>query len=347
MAWLSPLPDRVTDRDVYEATARFGIVPDCTDLHCFRVLVAWGLGALPGMSLAKWKIYAVICNAVAAVAVGELAPRLGVSAAGSRLAVLLTAGGFGSLYTLHDVYTSDPLMFALGPVMMQALIDGRAAVAGMLGTIGVFGKEFAAVPLFVAAAWHGLERHWEQALASLSWALLAFIVWLVLQLTLILQFNYGYGDNPSTHLLGGGYLLPWIQKLSPRGAASALFNEYGALYLLAPAGWWIAGSSLRRLVVVSLPVALLFAYVQQPDRALWNFHFLAVPLSVLVLEQAPGAVAWTCAGLFVLANLKVGSQLPMAPNARFGLALSCLLAAGAVATALRAHSTTARAELAG
>ena len=38
IAWLAPLPDRTTDRGVYEATAQFGIVPDCSELHCFRVL---------------------------------------------------------------------------------------------------------------------------------------------------------------------------------------------------------------------------------------------------------------------------------------------------------------------
>ncbi|MDO8680107.1 MAG: hypothetical protein Q7R30_16405 [Acidobacteriota bacterium] len=40
IAWASPVPDRVTDRATYEATAERMIVPDCTDLHCFRVLVA-------------------------------------------------------------------------------------------------------------------------------------------------------------------------------------------------------------------------------------------------------------------------------------------------------------------
>src|SRR5262249_43633020 len=60
LAWLAPLPDRVTDRDVYEATAARGIVPDCTDLHCFRVLVPWMLGPLPGPSIVKWRAYAAV-----------------------------------------------------------------------------------------------------------------------------------------------------------------------------------------------------------------------------------------------------------------------------------------------
>ena len=42
IAWASPAPDRVTDRGLYEATAAQVIVPDCSDLQCFRVLVPVG-----------------------------------------------------------------------------------------------------------------------------------------------------------------------------------------------------------------------------------------------------------------------------------------------------------------
>ena len=44
---------------------------------------------------------------------------------------------------------------------------------------------------------------------------------------------------------------------------------------------------MRRLAVVSLPIAALFGYVQQPDRALWNFHYLVTPFAALVLERVP------------------------------------------------------------
>ena len=73
IAYLSPEPDRVTDRGVYEATADRFIVQDCADLHCFRVLVPWVLGSIPGSSQAKWKIYAVFANSLAALAVMVLA----------------------------------------------------------------------------------------------------------------------------------------------------------------------------------------------------------------------------------------------------------------------------------
>ena len=143
---LSPLPDRVTDREVYEQTADQGVVPDCNDLHCFRALVAWTLGAVPAPSTVKWRAYAVLCNAAAAILVLQLCLTLGLSARAAWTASILSALGFGALYTLHDAYTSDPLMYALGPLMTNELLRGRRVVAGAIGTIGVFAKEFAAAP---------------------------------------------------------------------------------------------------------------------------------------------------------------------------------------------------------
>ena len=102
IAAMSPAPDRVTDRDVYEATATRRIVPDCGDLHCFRVLVPWILGPLPGASILKWKAYAVVCNAATAVAVFIWSLSLGLSRRAAWMASVASAFGFGSLYTRHD-----------------------------------------------------------------------------------------------------------------------------------------------------------------------------------------------------------------------------------------------------
>jgi hypothetical protein len=335
LAWLSPLPDRVTDRDIYEATASRGIVRDCTDLHCFRVLVPWMLGPLPGPSIVKWKAYAAISNAVAAVAVFQLCLAFGFSRRAATLASVLSAFGFGSLYTLHDTFTADPLMYALGPVMTTALVRDRIGLAGAIGAVGVLAKEFAAVPLYVFAAAQGAVRARAIAARALAAANGVFIIWLALQLTLTLAFNYGYGDSTSTHLLSGGGVGPWYAKQSPRGALSAVFNEFGALYLLAPAGFLLAPPIVRRLAIASIPPAALFAYVQQPDRALWNFHFLVAPLAALVLERAPAAIAWTTVALFVAANLRVGAQLAFVPAARFALAASVIFAAAAIVLSAR------------
>ncbi len=125
IARLSPLPDRVTDRDIYERTAEHRVVPDCTDLHCFRVLVAWTLGALPGPSTLKWRSYAVAANAAAAVMVLQLCLTFGLSARTAWTASIISAFGFGSLYTLHDAYTSDPFMYLLGPLLTNEMLRGH------------------------------------------------------------------------------------------------------------------------------------------------------------------------------------------------------------------------------
>jgi hypothetical protein len=333
IAWLSPEPDRVTDRGVYEATAERFIVQDCTDLHCFRVLVPWMLGALPGPSTAKWKIYAVIANALAAVAVLVLAEAWMIPHRTALMAAVLSAFGFGSLYTLHDVFTADPLMFLLGPLLTLLLVRERFVLVALAASAGVLAKEFAAAPAYVfsAAAW--LQRKPGAAAKALAAANGALIAWLLLQFTLMLRFNYGYGDNPSTHLMSGGYLAKWIAEQSPRGAAAALFNEFGVLWLLAPIGLWLAPAALRLFAVAAIPVALVFGYVQQPDRALWNFHFVVTPLSALVLSRLPAPAAWLTIAAFGAANLRIGAQLMFVPAARVAVGASIVVAATATAWA--------------
>lgn len=331
IAWLSPAPDRVTDRAVYERTADEFVVIDCADLHCFRVLVPWLLGPIPASSLAKWKAYAVVANAAAAIAVLVLSLAWALPRRAAVIAATLSAFGFGSLYTLHDVFTSDPLMFAVGPLLVWLLIGERFAIAALAASIGVLAKEFAAAPVYVFAAASMLQRRMPQAWRALAAANCALIAWLLLQFTLMLRFNYGYGDNPSTHLMSGGYLAKWLSEQSARGAATAMFNEFGVLWLLAPIGWLLAPPAMRVFALASIPVALVFGYVQQPDRALWNFHFVVTPLSAIVLARLPQAAAWTIVAMFAFANLRVGAQLPFVPAARVALALSVIVATGAMA----------------
>src|SRR5262249_15426160 len=127
VAWASPAPGHVTDQRLYEATAAQVIVPDCSDLQWFRVLVPWVLGRLPGPSPLRWKAYAALANAAAAASVFALAMIFGLSRRGAAIAAALSASGFGSFYTLHDPFTSDPLMYAIGPFMTDALLTGRLA----------------------------------------------------------------------------------------------------------------------------------------------------------------------------------------------------------------------------
>jgi len=335
MSWTSPLPDRVTDREIYERTAALRIVPDCTDLHCFRALVAWALGTLPGPSTFKWRAYAVVCNALAAVMVLQLCLTLGLAPRAAWIASLLSAFGFGALYTVYDAYTSDPLMYLIGPLMTNELLRARLASAGVIGAIGVFAKEFAAAPLFLFAIAQAIARRWPDALRTLAAANAVFIVWATFHLTMIIAFNYGYGGTTSNRFLSGAGIGPWLQEQSWRGIVSAMFNEFGALYVLAPAGFLLAPPTLRRLAIAAAPIALVLCYVQQPDRALWNFHFLVSPLAAIALDRASLVLAGLTIAAFAFANLRVGAQLPFIPAARFALGLSVVFALAVVVQAFR------------
>jgi hypothetical protein len=330
IALASPLPGQATDRGAYEATATRFIVPDCSDLHCFRVLVPWVLGVLPGSSLVKWKAYAVAANWLAAVGVYALSTAWGLSARAAAMATVMSAFGFGSLYTLFDPYTSDPLMYAIGPFLMWLLLHDRLASAGTVAAVGVLAKEFAAAPMLIMAIATAAAGRAAHALRVFAWANVALITWLALQLALIIAFNYSYAGNSSTHLLSGGYLAHWLSRQSWQLSVMALYGALGMLWLLAPAGLWLAAPSIRNVALASIPAVVIFAYVQQPDRALWNFHFILTPLAALVLARAPVGAAWACVAAFALANLRLGAQLPFVPSSRGSLMASAAIAIGCI-----------------
>src|SRR5262249_29180886 len=160
--------------------------------------------------------------------------------------------GFGSLYTVFDCYTSDPLMFLLGPLVTASLLARHRFRAGLLASVGVLAKEFAAAPLWIMTLWAALRRRWDEATRLLLAAMSATLVWLVLQIALMVFFNYTYADNASADLFGGGYITKWLGLVHGRAAFSAMFVELGALYLLFPAGLIVANRDLRLLALAAL-----------------------------------------------------------------------------------------------
>jgi hypothetical protein len=141
----------------------------------------------------------------------------------------------------------------------------------------VISKEFAAAPLWIYALLSALRRRWETALHAALGAVTATLVWFALQTALMTLYNYSYGNNPSVNLLTGAYFAVWTDALGWPRALASLFMAFGPLFVLLPAGWLRADRSLRLLAIASLPALAAFVYVQQPDRALWNFHFVVIP----------------------------------------------------------------------
>jgi hypothetical protein len=325
----TPVPP-TDDRDIYQKVGRDVLIRHCDDIHCFRILVAVVLETLPGSSPIKWKAYAVLANTAAAVAVGHFSLLLGFSTAGAAAASWTSALGSGSLYSLYDSYTSDPLMYLVGPLVAIAVWQGRVARAGVISAIGVFAKEFAGAPLWIFAAMAALERRWSLARRLFAVAAGVTILWGCLQLSLRLFLDYQDGGTASAKLSQGAYLALWLRSVGAVNAVKYVFFTFGALYLLLPAG--LAQSRTNwQLALASLPAVAAFVYVQQPERALWNFHFIVIPIAVSVLQALPVWAMASFVAAFGISNLRFGAQLPMRLASQGALAISAAIALAAVA----------------
>jgi hypothetical protein len=174
---------------MYERVSREYFVQGC-DIHCFRVLVPWTLGVLPGEGRAKWRTYAALFEAAAACAMAIWVLRFGVSERTARQVAWLTAGGTGGLYTLFDPYSADALMHLAGPSMMLLALNGPPVVTGFAAVIGVFAKEFAVVPVAVASVMRFLQQRWSDAAKLAGIAAVAILIWVVWGMFLRSQYGY-------------------------------------------------------------------------------------------------------------------------------------------------------------
>ena len=89
------------------------------------------------------------------------------------------------------------------------------------------------------------------------------------------------------------------------------------------------------MAIAALPTAIGLSYVQQPDRALWSFHYAIIPFAAIALEQLGPVWSWAFVACYAASNLRVGAQLPFIPAARYALAASIVIAAAAAIAALR------------
>lgn len=325
IAAVSPAPRHPTDADVYVQMSNEWVIPGCDEIHCFRVLVPWILGLLPGAALIKWKSAAVLCEAGAAWTMERWVSRLGAPPQAAGQVMWLTALGAGSLYTLFDPHTADPLMHVLGPALMLLLINGHLNGAIVLSALGVLAKEFAAVPLLVAGATWLQQRRWPEVRRAAFGLLLVVALWAVLEIGLRMAYGYTNGKNHSADLLGGGFLFYWMDRLPVGVIVGSVLMTLGILWVLWPAGLVWGPREISQLTLAALPCILLWCYVQQPDRALWNFAFVAMPASAVVLARIRPLLGWSLVATHALLNLRFGAQLTFVPPAKFALVLGGVL----------------------
>jgi hypothetical protein len=318
------------------------LIPGCDDLNCFRILVPAIVESFPGPPLERWRWYAVIGNASGAIVAGQLALAFGLTRHAAVLTMWMSAVGFGSMSMVYHPYTADSLMFVLCPMATLMLLRGKLLWATVIATVGIFGKEVAAAPLYIGAIAYAIERQWDVAAKTLAAALGVTAIWIALQLTLRWGFGYGYGPNPSVDLFAGGYFLYWLEHSGVRNAAVALFVEYGAVWLLAAYGWTLAPPRLRAFAIGAVLPALALSYVQIPDRALWNFYYLWLPLAAIVLASLPVIAGWLFTAMFALANVRVAGQIMAVPPIRLPMTITVILAIAAIVMTWRAQSREPR-----
>jgi hypothetical protein len=323
-------PPAISDHEMMEYVGQGVINPGCTNLNCWRILAAAIVERFPGPSLPRWRTYAAIGNAGGAAMTGALALAFGLSPQAAILAMWISGMSVGSFTTVYHPYTSDSMIFFLAPLIMLLLVRGRIGVAALISAVGIFAKEFAAVPLFMQAVADGIAGEWARFRRGLALAAAVIVLWVGYQIGMMVLFHYAYDANPSIDLLRGGYFWFWYKHIGPVTALLTIFSAFGAAYLLAAAGFTRAPDRLRALVGGAVIPALAFMYVETPDRALFNFHFLVGPLAAIALVSAPVIAGWTFVAAYTLANLRIGSTWDAVPSSRYALAVSLAVACLAI-----------------
>jgi hypothetical protein len=309
IATMAPSPWYITERDIFRQIGRDFFIPDCSSLHCTRLLASWILEQLPGPSLLKWKIYAVVGGTLAAIGTARLARQVGLQARVGNWAAWLVAFGSGVQITLFDPYGPDPFIYAITPWLLLWVIEDRIALAASIAAVGVFAKEFAAAPLWIGVGYSILARRRDLFWRCSAAAVTVTLIWVAMQIALILRFNYSYGGNASAMVFEGGYVTRWFRLLGPTQSLAALALHVVPVVALAAVAVRRAPRELQHLALASMPPLLALAYVQQPDRAIWNFQPVLASLAAMPLVAASPAFAWTFVAGYAGSNLRVVPQV--------------------------------------
>ena len=224
--------------------------------------------------------------------------------------------------------------------MLLWVIQDRMALAASIGAVGVFAKEFAAAPLWIGVGYAILARRRRLFWRCTAAAVTATLIWVALQIALILRFNYSYGGSASALVFEGGNFTRWFRLLGPTQSLGALAVHVVPVVALAAAAARRAPRQLQHLALASIPPLLALVYVQQPDRAIWNFQPVLASLAALPLATASPAFAWTFVAGYASSNLRVVPQVArLVSPAAF---VACVVGAiGVVFTAFSRYRTAA------
>ena len=315
-------------------------------------LVAHALG---GGELAVFRAVALpglLALALLGAGLASVARRTGASAATVWLALALCVANPIALRALELGHAEELLAAALAVAAMLAARQERAGWAGLLVGLAVAAKPWALVALPAVGVTLPGGRGRAGALGlGLGLPALVFAPFLVTQLTDTARVGAAHADPVST----GSIFKPW-QLFWPLGSGTPQFGPDGTALpgTRTPPGW-LSAVTHPAIVLISVPLALLWARRRRVDDALlllallfllrclldpWNNVYYALPcvLALVAHDALRGRVPLAAAGVTAATWLTI-VELPgvAVPDVQFAAYMAWALPAAA-GLALRVYS---------
>jgi hypothetical protein len=306
-----------SDRLEYEYAGKHGLEPGCPhDVYCYRVLVPLLLEQVPLDPDVRWRVYAATAKALAAFVVAVVVGSLTTVSHAPLLASFITQTTFGFTLTAYDPYTADPLVFLAAALLLLAWMREWLWLAIAVSVVGVFAKETVVLlsgSVALTALWHRrAQRGWQLWVGQ---AALSAVTLFTFHWVMDTYFDWGMARNQASKFWEGSWLAVWYSNMdSYWRIAFLLFIPFGLIWLFITPGYRVAPARLRALAAGALLPMLALNYVQNPERALGNAFFVAVPLATLFLARLPIGVAWAVAVSNGLVTAKAGLSTDWLPS---------------------------------
>lgn len=319
LVWLIPAAPLTGDGQHYIAFVRNNLQHGASSWHERRILAPLLVHALP-VDPQTGFLFLTLASLTATALLTWLAARAVVPNEGQALlAIPLLFGTWVVAPNLREYALVDPFAWLFVAAAWLLTVRRRWLAAAVVAAVGVLAKEVVVLAAVAAAA-----SAWAAGRQRL--AVVLALPALLVAIGLIVAKPGSGTDAPA-------YLFGWVrQGLFSNGVGQAVFltfAAYGALWLLAPAGWTAVPRHVRGGVAAFLLAAPVLPLIGSPERMEELIFPAVVTLAVLALSRVPIGWAWTLALGNVLFAARVGGDARI-PSllAWSGLAIACALAVG-------------------
>lgn len=317
LIWLIPAAPLTGDGQHYITFVRNNLQHGASSWHERRILGPLIVRALPVDAQMGFLILTVVSLAVTGLLTWLAARHLVKDEARAMLAIPFFFGTWVVAPNLREYALVDPLAWAFVAGTWLATLRRAWVAAAAIATVGVLAKEVVLLAGVAAAASAWTPRRPWRAVAVAAAPTLA-----VIALTIVFP---GSGTDAQAYLFG------WVRDgLFSNGVGRAIFltfASYGALWLLAPAGWRLLSSPLRGAVAVFAVEALALPLVGSPERMEEAIFPGVITLALLATRRLPLGMVWLLAvgNALFLARVGGDARLPTL-LAWSGLVIACAIA---------------------